>query len=74
MREIRKSGLTRGSNGIGASRPLLSTLLAFVVSIYGFRFADYEAMAARKSVFEEACTQEIARLTALQNAQWNIAR
>jgi hypothetical protein len=27
MREIRTSGLTRGSNGIGASRPLLSTLL-----------------------------------------------
>ena len=27
MREIRKSGLTRGSNGIGESRPLLSTLL-----------------------------------------------
>jgi hypothetical protein len=27
MREIRTSGLTRGSNGIGANRPLLSTLL-----------------------------------------------
>jgi hypothetical protein len=27
MREIRKSGLTRGSSGIGVSRPLLSTLL-----------------------------------------------
>jgi hypothetical protein len=27
MREIRTSGLTRGNNGIGASRPLLSTLL-----------------------------------------------
>ena len=27
MREIRTSGLTRGSNGIGESRPLLSTLL-----------------------------------------------
>ena len=27
MREIRTSGLTRGSNGIGKSRPLLSTLL-----------------------------------------------
>ena len=27
MLEIRTSGLTRGSNGIGASRPLLSTLL-----------------------------------------------
>jgi hypothetical protein len=27
MREIRTSGLMRGSNGIGASRPLLSTLL-----------------------------------------------
>jgi hypothetical protein len=26
MREIRTSGLTRGSNGIGESRPLLSTL------------------------------------------------
>ena len=26
MREIRTSGLTRGSGGIGASRPLLSTL------------------------------------------------
>ena len=27
MREIRTSGLTRGSNGTGESRPLLSTLL-----------------------------------------------
>jgi hypothetical protein len=27
MRETRTSGLTRGSNGIGASPPLLSTLL-----------------------------------------------
>ena len=27
MREIRTSGLTRGSNGTGASRPLFSTLL-----------------------------------------------
>jgi len=27
MREICTSGLTRGSNGIGESRPLLSTLL-----------------------------------------------
>ncbi len=27
MRENRKSGLKRGSNGIGNSRPLLSTLL-----------------------------------------------
>jgi len=27
MREIRTSGLKRGSNGIGESRPLLSTLL-----------------------------------------------
>ena len=27
MREIRTSGLMRGSNGIGDSRPLLSTLL-----------------------------------------------
>jgi len=27
MREIRTSGLMRGSNGIGESRPLLSTLL-----------------------------------------------
>ena len=26
MRENRKSGLMRGSNGIGNSRPLLSTL------------------------------------------------
>ena len=33
MREIRTSGLTRGSNGIGASRPLLSTLLYSVVKI-----------------------------------------
>lgn len=31
MREICTSGLTRGSNGIGASRPLLSTLLKSVV-------------------------------------------
>jgi hypothetical protein len=28
MRENRTSGLMRGSNGIGDSRPLLSTLLA----------------------------------------------
>jgi hypothetical protein len=27
MRENRTSGLTRGSNGTGANRPLLSTLL-----------------------------------------------
>jgi len=32
MREIRTSGLTRGSNGTGESRPLLSTLLIFVVN------------------------------------------
>ena len=31
MRENRKSGLMRGSNGIGDSRPLLSTLLFSVV-------------------------------------------
>ncbi len=31
MREIRKSGLMTGSNGIGNSRPLLSTLLYSVV-------------------------------------------
>ncbi len=31
MREIRTSGLMRGSNGTGASRPLLSTLLHSVV-------------------------------------------
>jgi hypothetical protein len=30
MREIRTSGLTRGSNGIGASPPLLSTLLVYL--------------------------------------------
>jgi len=29
MLEIRTSGLTRGSSGIGASRPLLSTLSSF---------------------------------------------
>ena len=33
MREIRTSGSTRGSNGMGNPRPLLSTLL----SIRGFR-------------------------------------
>ena len=32
MREIRTSGLTRGSNGFGESLPLLSTLLIFVVN------------------------------------------
>ena len=31
MREIRKSGLTRGSNGFGVSHPLLSTLLVNLV-------------------------------------------
>ena len=35
MREIRTSGLTRGSNGIGASPPLLSTLPAIGI-IFGF--------------------------------------
>ena len=30
MREIRTSGLTRGSNGIGVNRPLLSTLLVCI--------------------------------------------
>ena len=34
MRENRKSGLMRGSNGIGDSRPLLSTLLFSVVSLF----------------------------------------
>jgi hypothetical protein len=37
MREIRTSGLTRGSNGIGESRPLLSTLLVkrfFILATY----------------------------------------
>ena len=33
MREIRTSGLTRGSNGTGASRPLLSTLLFICVHL-----------------------------------------
>jgi hypothetical protein len=38
MREIRTSGLTRGSNGIGASRPLLSTLLVKnLLFIFPFR-------------------------------------
>ena len=31
MRENRKSGLMRGSNGIGNSRPLLSTLPAEIL-------------------------------------------
>jgi hypothetical protein len=36
MREIRTSGLTRGSNGIGASPPLLSTLLVSN-AVFGLR-------------------------------------
>ena len=36
MREIRTSGSTRGSNGLGNPRPLLSTLLRSVVGIMEF--------------------------------------
>ena len=52
MREIRTSGLTRGSNGFGESLPLLSTLpsadddvsapRATVASFPNFRFPNYE--------------------------------
>ena len=39
MREIRTSGLTRGSNGTGASRPLLSTLSFIHVHLW-LKFFD----------------------------------
>jgi hypothetical protein len=60
MREIRTSGLTRGSNGIGASRPLLSTLLGFVVSISVFRVKGFPHSG-------------IVRLTGFRTAQMAIA-
>ena len=34
MREIRTSGLMRGSNGIGDNRPLLSTLLVEISGVH----------------------------------------
>jgi hypothetical protein len=38
MREIRTSGLTRGSNGFGESLPLLSTLLVNSFPLSAFNF------------------------------------
>ena len=55
MREIRTSGLTRGSNGIGARRPLLSTLR---VSIFHSRLNDSEFTAYGKPPSADSIRQK----------------
>ena len=58
MREIRTFGLTRGSNGIGASRPLLSTLLPFVVPVSESRAQIYPARCSNQPI-NKTCGVEI---------------